>query len=179
MRICIDEWSLDWVAQFQSRAAAIRTALGAGALRIDHIGSTSVPGLAAKPIIDIQVSVSGFEDMARFTIPMATIGYVWRKDNPILTRRYFRERPGDRRTHIHLRRSGSWNEQWTLLFRDYMRSHPEEHEPYAALKRQLAERFQTDTMGYTEAKGDHLWSVIRRADLWAGELGWTPGPSDA
>lgn len=93
-------------------------------MRTDHIGSTSVPGLAAKPIIDIQVSVPGFESMERFTEPTEKVGRIWRKDNPILTRRYFPEKPGGQRTHVHLRLFGSRNEQWTLLFRDCMRSHP-------------------------------------------------------
>jgi GrpB-like predicted nucleotidyltransferase (UPF0157 family) len=177
--IQIYDWSPRWAEDFRAKAAAIRGALGPQALRIDHIGSTAVPGLAAKPIIDIQVSVADFDRMEALAGPMAAIGYDWRPANPDLTKRYFRERPGGERTHVHIRRLGSWSEQWPLLFRDYMRAHPEEHVPYAALKRGLAEQYAFDRVGYSAAKGDHLWAAIRRADLWARDTGWAPGPSDA
>jgi GrpB-like predicted nucleotidyltransferase (UPF0157 family) len=128
-RIDISDWSVEWPKKFRLKAAVIRRALEKRALRIDHIGSTSIPDLAARPIIDIQISVADFEPVQTLTEPMEAIGYVWRPTNPELTKRYFRERPGDERTHIHVRRSGSWNEQCALLFRDYMRSHIEEHTP--------------------------------------------------
>jgi GrpB-like predicted nucleotidyltransferase (UPF0157 family) len=109
---------------------------------------------------------------------MEAIGYGWRTSNLELTKRYFRERPGSERTHIHVRRLGSWHEQWALLSRDYMRSHREEHAPYAALKRVLAARYGNDRATYTKGKEDHLWAVIRRADRWASEVGWLPGLPD-
>jgi GrpB-like predicted nucleotidyltransferase (UPF0157 family) len=178
-QIEICDWSPAWPGKFRLKAGAIRRVLGARALRIDHIGSTSIQGLAAKPIIDIQISVAGFELIEALTEPMAAIGYLWRPANPDLAKRYFRERPGEERTHIHLRRSGSWHEQWALLFRDYMRIHVEEHAPYAALKRALADQFSDDGAAYTDGKADHLWGIIRRADCWAAAIGWGSGPSDA
>jgi GrpB-like predicted nucleotidyltransferase (UPF0157 family) len=177
-RTVINDWSPDWPDKFRQKATAIRRALGPVALRIDHIGSTSIAGLAAKPIIDIQVSVQGFDDAA-LVEAMERAGYQWRESNPELTKRYFREAPGAERTHVHVRLLGSWHEQWALLFRDYMRAHPDEHAPYVGLKRGLAERFAADGAAYTDAKSDHLWAVIRRADRWAAETGWRPGPSDA
>jgi GrpB-like predicted nucleotidyltransferase (UPF0157 family) len=176
--ITISDWSPDWAAQFAIKAGAIRQALGALALRIDHIGSTSIQGLAAKPIIDIQVSVADFEPIEAVVEPMTAAGFVWRSANPELSKRYFRELPGEARTQVHVRRLGSWNEQWALLFRDYMRGHSDEHSAYVALKRRLAERFPNDGAAYTDAKADHLWAVIQRADEWASKTGWRPGPSD-
>ena len=76
------------------------------ALRIDHIGSTSVRGLDAKPIIDIQVSVASFGPLDAYRLPLQRAGFVYRPGAE-LTKRYFRERPGERRTHIHVRRAGS------------------------------------------------------------------------
>ncbi|WP_033054871.1 GrpB family protein [Sinorhizobium meliloti] len=178
-KIEIADWSPEWPESFRRKASAIRGALGDRALRIDHIGSTSIQGLAAKPIIDIQVSVAAFEPIETFTEPLRKIGYEWRQANPDLTKRYFRERPGDERTHIHMRRLGSWHEQWALLFRDYMRAHPEEHAPYVALKRALAERYRDNRAAYTDGKSDHLWAIIRRADRWAADVGWTAPSSDA
>nr|WP_244561486.1 GrpB family protein [Ensifer aridi] len=178
-KIEIADWSPEWPESFRRKASAIRRALGDRAFRIDHIGSTSIQGLAAKPIIDIQVSVAAFDPIERLTEPLREIGYEWRQANPDLTKRYFRERPGDERTHIHIRRLGSWHEQWALLFRDYMRVHPEEHAPYAALKRALAERYRENRAAYTNGKADHLWAIIRRADRWAADVGWTAPSSDA
>ncbi|WP_315857386.1 GrpB family protein [Rhizobium leguminosarum] len=174
----IRDWSAEWAEKFRVKAATIREALGTRAKRIDHIGSTAIRGLAAKPIIDIQVSVDDFDPMDGLIEPLESIGYVWRSSNAELTRRYFREAPGQERTHIHVRRIGSWHEQWPLLFRDYMRQHVEEHEPFVALKRSLAECFRNDRTAYTAGKDDHLWQIIRRADRWAAAIGWTPGNCD-
>ncbi|WP_245498856.1 GrpB family protein [Rhizobium ruizarguesonis] len=176
IEIC--DWSAGWAEKFRMKAATIREALGTRAKRIDHIGSTAIRGLAAKPIIDIQISVLDFDPMDSLIEPLEAIGFVWRSSNAELTKRYFREAPGQERTHIHVRRLGSWHEQWPLLFRDYMRQHVDEHEPYAALKRSLAERFRNDRAAYTSGKDDHLWQIIRRADRWAAAIGWTPGYSD-
>ena len=174
----IHDWSPEWAAAFEARGATLRSALGDTAIRIDHIGSTSIHGLAAKPIIDIQISVADFEPFAAIEGPMTRAGYVWRADNPELTKRYFREASGAR-THVHVRRAGSWHEQWALLFRDYMRAHPGEHPLYEDLKRRLAIWFVDDRTGYTEGKTDFFWEVIRRADQWASDIGWRPGPTDA
>ena len=176
--IVINSWSPEWARQFRKRAEALRNELGSLAMRIDHIGSTSIRGLAAKPIIDIQISVESFDPMEALVAPLERCGYVWRSSNPELTKRYFREVPGNERTHVHVRRSGSWREQWALLFRDYMRQHINEHAAYVALKRALAERYGADRNAYTQGKDDFFWDVIRRADRWAAAVGWQPSATD-
>jgi GrpB-like predicted nucleotidyltransferase (UPF0157 family) len=168
-----------WPARFAELGRELRAGLGEVALRIDHIGSTAVPGLAAKPIIDIQVLVANFEPLTAYRQPLERLGYVYRADNPERTKRYFREPPGRRRTHVHVRRAGSFSEQWALLFRDYLRVHAEVAAEYAAVKRRLALRFRDDRRAYVDAKGPFLWEVIRRADDWAQAQGWQPGPTDA
>jgi GrpB-like predicted nucleotidyltransferase (UPF0157 family) len=168
-----------WPERFAELGRELRGGLGDVALRIDHIGSTSVPGLAAKPIIDLQVSVAAFDPLEAFRTPLERLGYVYRADNPERTKRYFREPPGRRRTHVHVRRAGSFSEQWALLFRDYLRAHREVADGYAARKRGLAIRFRDDRHGYTEAKVPVMWEIIRRADEWAQAQGWVPGPSDS
>ena len=175
----IHPWTPGWAEEFRVRGVGLRRALGNRALRIDHIGSTSVAGLGAKPIVDIQVSVAEFEPMDRLVEAMSQAGYTWREDNPELTKRYFRETPGARRCHVHVRRAGGWNEQWALLFRDYLRTHAEAATRYEAVKRDLAARFHHDRHAYTDAKGDFLWKAIREADEWASATGWRPGPPDA
>jgi GrpB-like predicted nucleotidyltransferase (UPF0157 family) len=168
-----------WPARFAELGRELRAGLGEVALRIDHIGSTAGPGLAAKPIIDIQISVADLEPLTAYRQPLERLGYVYRADNPERTKRYFREPPGRRRTHVHVRCAGSFSEQWALLFRDYLRAHPDAAAEYAAVKRSLAVRFRDDRRAYTQAKGSFLWKVIRQADEWAQAEGWRPGPSDA
>jgi len=156
----------------------MRSALGDVALRIDHIGSTAVPGLDAKPIIDIQISVADFDPLDAFRLPLEGIGYVFRSDNPERTKRYFRESPGHPRTHVHVRRSGSWAEQFALLFRDFLREHVEEARRYAALKHSLAALHRTERERYTEAKEPYIWELMWRADRWSQDVGWCVGAPD-
>jgi GrpB-like predicted nucleotidyltransferase (UPF0157 family) len=168
-----------WPTRFTELGRELRAGLGAVALRIDHIGSTSVPGLAAKPIIDIQVSVAEFEPLAAYRLPLEQLGFVYRAGNPERTKRYFREPPGRPRTHVQVRRAGSFSEQWALLFRDYLRAHPQVSAEYEVVKRRLAGRYRDDRRGYAAAKEPFSWAIIRRADGWAQAQGWQPGPSDA
>ena len=177
IEIC--EYSAEWICEFQKIGVSLRQALADSALRIDHIGSTSVPGLAAKSIIDVQVSVVSFDPMDSLLVPMTSLGYVWRQDNPEQTKRYFRERLGARRTHIHIRKLGSWHEQLSLLFRDYLRTHLETLNWYAQAKRDLATQFQNERSKYTAAKTPIIWEILGMADRWAAETGWEPGPTDA
>jgi GrpB-like predicted nucleotidyltransferase (UPF0157 family) len=168
-----------WPLRCAELAAPLRRALGDVALRIDHIGSTSIPGLAAKPIVDIQISVASFDPLDAYRLPLENLGYVWRADNDDRTKRYFRERPGTARTHIHVRKWGSWSEQFALLFRDYLRLHPAAAGRYARLKQDLAERYRDDRHGYTEAKTPFIWATMLEASAWSQVVGWEPGPSGA
>jgi GrpB-like predicted nucleotidyltransferase (UPF0157 family) len=176
--IIIVPYDPEWVSLFSHLGDELRHALGDVAKRIDHIGSTSVVGLDAKPIIDIQISVVSFEPLEAYLFPLKQLGYVFRADNSDLTKRYFREPAGKRRTHIHVRRLGSWSEQFALLFRDYLRTHPEEARRYTALKYNLASEYGEDREGYTEAKTPFIWEMMRKADDWCQETGWMPGETD-
>ncbi len=138
MIVEIHNYTPVWAAEFKHLGSSLRNALGDVACRIDHIGSTSVEGLAAKAIIDIQISVPALEPMSTYLPQMETLGYTWRQDNPEITKRYFREAFGQRRTHIHVRKLGSWHEQYALLFRDYLRLRPEAQRAYETVKRSLA-----------------------------------------
>lgn len=178
-RVIIAPYDPEWPELFRGLGARLREALGDVASRIDHIGSTSIPGLAAKPIIDVQISVADFEPLDAFRVPIESVGFVWQADNPELTKRYFREVPGDRRTHIHVRRMGSFSQQFPLLFRDYMRTHPDDAQAYADLKYRLADEWGADRDRYVEAKSPFIWQTIMKADAWAQTIGWQPGPSDA
>ena len=177
--ILVADYDPDWPLRFAQLGSQLRRALGTTALRIDHIGSTSVPGLAAKPVIDVQVSVKRLEPVAPFRDPLQGLGFVYRASNPELTKRYFRESPGEPPTHIHVRKAGSFSEQFPLLFRDFLRVHREAAAEYQAVKRRLAARYPHHGQAYTGAKTQIVWDIIQRADDWAQQTGWEPGPSDA
>jgi GrpB-like predicted nucleotidyltransferase (UPF0157 family) len=168
-----------WPERFAELGGMLRRALKDAAVRIDHIGSTAVPGLASKPVVDIQISVVSFEPLEAFKDPLEELGYIYRPTNTERTKRYFRERPGTPRTHVHVRLAGSFSEQFALLFRDYLRVHPRNASEYEELKRSLAERHGQDRRAYTRAKEAFSWELIRRADGWAQTNGWKPPPTDA
>jgi GrpB-like predicted nucleotidyltransferase (UPF0157 family) len=177
--VVIEPYDPSWPGRFADLGAALRNALAETALRIDHIGSTAIPGLAAKPIIDIQISVASLERLGAFRVPLEELGYRFHPDNPDLTKRFFREPAGKRRTHVHVRELGCWSEQLALLFRDYLRTHPEDAKRYAELKYRLAAAYGHDREGYTEAKGPLIWDIVARAHVWSMKTGWRPGPSSA
>jgi GrpB-like predicted nucleotidyltransferase (UPF0157 family) len=158
----------DWPGAFAAERDRIAVALGAIALRIDHNGSTSVPGLAAKPTIDIQVSVAGLQAMDVYTPRLAGIGYthVAHLDDAFSV--FFHRPEGWPHTHhVHVVEAGGAEERRTLAFRDYLREHDEVAREYEALKRHLAPRHAaTDfasRQAYADAKGPFINSVVARA----------------
>lgn len=110
---------------------------------------------------------------------IGSCGFAWRPDNPERTKRYFREVPPRPRTHLHVRRAGSFSEQFALLFRDYLRAHQARADEFGAAKRSLAHLLLTDRVAYLDAKAPLVWEIIREADDWAQLTGGKPGPSDA
>jgi GrpB-like predicted nucleotidyltransferase (UPF0157 family) len=177
-QVVIVPYDSNWQAEFAQIGASLRQALGEKALRIDHVGSTSIVGLDAKPVIDVQISVSTFNDLDATADALATLGYSQREDNPDRTKRYFREAEGMRRTHIHVRELGSFTEQLSLLFRDYVRTHAHEAKRYAAIKYSLAKSFRHDRDRYTEEKEPYIWDILRSASKWSQKIGWKPGATD-
>jgi GrpB-like predicted nucleotidyltransferase (UPF0157 family) len=168
-----------WIKLFHETAHQLRTILGDRAVRIDHIGSTSIPGLDAKPIIDIQISVPSLDHPHELIDPLEKEGFRFRQHNPDRSKCFFREPLGNRRTHIHVRQEGSWSQQLTLLFRDYLRNHPKDCKAYAELKYQLAKLYMYDRPKYTESKAPFIWTILQKADLWSREIGWKPKDTDA
>jgi GrpB-like predicted nucleotidyltransferase (UPF0157 family) len=169
-----------WLGLFAAEARSLRAALGDVAVRIDHIGSTAVLGLAAKPVVDVQVSVDGFEPEARFDRPLATLGFKLLEDPEASEHRFYRrpdERP--RRLNIHVCTSGSDWEWRHILLRDYLRANAEAADEYARAKRAAAERFSENRYEYTDAKEPVILTLEQRAQMWARATGWTLPPSDA
>ena len=152
-----------WPQAFQDEATAIREALGDLALGIEHVGSTSVPGLAAKPVIDIQVSVASIRPRRPLVDRLVANGYEHRVD-PIETEHEFFSKgyaddAFERKVHVHLCPAGSRWERRTLAFRDWLRAHPEDAARYEGLKRDLAARHPRDIQSYVEGKTDFVRSI--------------------
>ena len=177
--VVVSAYDPAWANRFVELGESLRAAMGEIALRIDHIGSTSVVGLAAKPISDIQISVRSFEPFTRILHPLQALGYRWEADNPAKTKRYFREPLGQLEIHVHVRLAGSYCEQHALLFRDYLRSNRQDCTAYGDLKLELARKFSDDREAYQIAKSDFIWEITRRAHRWGSATGWVAGKSDA
>jgi GrpB-like predicted nucleotidyltransferase (UPF0157 family) len=151
-----------WPVRFVEYRDRLRQALGPVALRIEHVGSTAVPGLVAKPVIDIQISVRDVENDEAFVGPIESQGFQLRFVEP--GHRYFHPRPGlPRLAQVHVCTVESTWERNHLLFRDYLRSHPGVAEEYAALKRELVGKNREDRIAYTDAKGPFIEAVLARA----------------
>lgn len=170
-----------WPAQAETLIARLQSALGSLAARIDHIGSTAVPGLAAKDILDIQVTLPDLDaaTLAAVAVAMTAAGFVHRSDvtrdhrPPGATgpdsdweKAYFKTPPGERPAHIHVRAAGRPNQAYPLRFRDFLRGAPEVAEAYARLKRELARYHAHDGEAYTDIKDpvvDLIWMMAGAA----------------
>jgi GrpB-like predicted nucleotidyltransferase (UPF0157 family) len=170
-----------WQRDFRRAGQGLRAVLQDWAPRIDHIGSTSVPGLVAKPVIDIQVSVASPADVDDENHPsrqaLQVLGYGLRSDNDDRRKRLFIRRGGPVDVNLHLRRCGCVSQQQSLLFRDYLRVDAASREQYADEKRRLARHRWSSVDDYAQAKSDVVWDILRRADRWSWN-GWAPGPTD-
>lgn len=157
-----------WPAAFEAEANHLRTVLGPLALRIDHNGSTSIPGLSAKPIIDIQVSVASLQPIAAYDERLRTIGYfhVPHPDDSFCPF-FHRPRQWPHSYHVHLVEAGGAEERRTLAFRDYLRDQPATAREYEALKRDLADKLAAGSPEsrekYASAKTNFIECVIAAA----------------
>jgi len=188
-RPVVVDYTDDWPGRAASLIATLRDRLGTRAARIEHIGSTAIPGMAAKDVLDLQVTVTSLEDAAReFDPPLGTLGFHrtpyerdhvpagWPDDGQAWVKRLWarREHP-DGDVNLHVRLAGSPNERLALLFRDWFRAHTDAVPAYAAFKRSLAAAVP-DIATYTDIKDPVVDLVITMADTWAASTGWqVPG----
>src|SRR5690606_290693 len=134
----------EWVSIFEKETAKLKSILGDQVVAVHHFGSTSVPGLAAKPIIDILLVVKDISVMDGYNEALQAIGYMGKGENGIAGRRYF-QKGGDNRTHhLHTYQVGSPEIHRHLVFRDYLRSHPSAAREYGELKGQLGQQYPWD-----------------------------------
>jgi len=190
MPIDISDYRPSWPGEFEIIAADLRSILGPSAIRIDHIGSTAVPGLAAKDKIDVQVSVAAVAGLEAALGRLSTAGYrSWpegssdhvppgaSQDPADWVKRLALNRVGERPANIHIRVDGAANQRYPLLFRDYLRTHGSSASAYGLFKRGLAAIL--DDIGlYADIKDPACDLIALAAEDWAAATGWEPGPSD-
>ncbi|MCB9932350.1 MAG: GrpB family protein [Planctomycetes bacterium] len=192
--VIIVDYDPAWPARFAAEAEALLRSLG-GAHGLEHIGSTAVPGLAAKPVIDILLAVddaallettgeeqavpgegkpitpAGEPAHVALVQAIASCDFTYRGVNGLPGRLYF-FRHGSASAHVHVAQRDSWFVHDQLLFSDWLRAHPDDAARYEALKRGLAGRFRDDRVAYTNAKSDFIRDVLLRAGgvgPWLGE----------
>ena len=163
----------EWVDTFRSLSDRLRAALPNA--RVEHVGSTSVPGMAAKPIVDVMVSVPNVADEDSYRSRIEELGVVlFTRDDE---HRFFcAPVPEPRTLHVHVCAAGSAFEREHLLFRDYLRTHDEDAERYEAMKLSAAEQWSDDRFGYTYAKNSLIIDILDRAETWAHASGWSEFP---
>lgn len=156
------DYNPEWPVLFQKESDLIEAALGNKAVEIQHIGSTSVPGLRAKPIIDILVAVENFEPIEEYIRCLEPIGYHYQTHENDAERLFFWK--GLPRTqHLHLVEFATWEHQRHILFRDYLRNHAEIARLYEEIKRELAVAFKGNRPAYTQGKTAFIKSIMARA----------------
>lgn len=159
----IVEYNPEWPALYEKEKVLILRAVGGWVVAIEHVGSTAVPGLAAKPTIDIMVGLRRLQDASFCLEPLRAIDYEYvpEYEASIPDRRYFHKGPpGNRTHHLHVVEFGGvfWGKH--LMFRDFLRRDPEKARAYAQLKRDWALRFGRDREGYTDAKTSFIESTL-------------------
>jgi GrpB-like predicted nucleotidyltransferase (UPF0157 family) len=178
-----------WADEFLAIGSRIRQALGPLALRIDHIGSTSVPGLAAKDRIDIQITVQSLDP----GVEQALTGAGYERSAGLLSdhvppggssdpadwvKWFFRPPQQQRATNVHVRILGLPNQRYPILFRDFLRATPQAALAYAQIKTALAKYHADDVEAYYDVKDPVCDIIMAGAELWAEKTGWEMGPSD-
>jgi GrpB-like predicted nucleotidyltransferase (UPF0157 family) len=175
-----------WVSEFTQIATRIRRVVDDAAIRIDHIGSTAVPGLGAKDVIDIQITVADLGRADNLTKPLIASGFRQgtrfeydefhgkAETDLDLRKLYLREPEGERRAHIHVRELGRFNQRYSLLFRDYLRASEAVREEYELFKQRAAHVFPESIDGYLFLKEPVFHIIYEAASLWAEKVGWIP-----
>lgn len=174
-----------WAAQYERIAARLRHVMGAYALRVDHVGSTAIGGIAAKDVIDVQVTVADLADADAMRPALEAAGFVrppgefadnpkaWQPDPARWRKRFHRLVDPGRPANIHLRQVDSPGWRYALLFRDWLRALPAEADAYQAEKFRLAGTTAT-VEDYAEAKEPWFDAAAARAEEWAAATGWMP-----
>lgn len=161
-----------WPRLFDEVRRDILRVLGSRAVRVEHVGSTAIAETDAKPVVDIQLSVESFEPFGEILGPLESIGLTYRETDWPQHRFFFNDQ-----VHVHVCEVGSSWEREHLLFRDYLRNHPQNRDRYVELKKRVALVHRDDRMAYTDAKEPIVLEILAAAESWAKGVGWQVDPA--
>ncbi|TFG11015.1 GrpB family protein [Candidatus Heimdallarchaeota archaeon] len=154
-----------WREFYEQESKVISSQISDFLVDIQHIGSTAIPGIIAKPIIDIAVAINSLENIAKIIEPLSEIGFVYRGEQGIPDRHLFIKGGEELRTHhIHVMHKSHYEWKKHILFRDYLLNHPEEVQKYSELKRRLEKQFKQDRESYTESKSEFIEGILEKAN---------------
>ncbi|WP_100011235.1 GrpB family protein [Lentibacillus sediminis] len=165
-KVEVTSYNINWPAMFKEEANKLHSIFGSETIEIHHIGSTSVNGLKAKPVIDMMPVVKNISRVDDFNTAMMGIGYEPLGENGISGRRYFRKGGDDRTHHVHVFELGSGDIERHLAFRDYLGTHPDALQSYGDLKEELARSFPDDMESYIKGKEPFVLEIERKALIW-------------
>jgi len=167
-KVEVSNYDPDWVNEFEKEAVYLRNIFGGEMLKIHHIGSTSIPGMDAKPIIDILMVVQDIQKMDSFNQIMQCVGYILKGENGIPGRRFFIKGDEAHHTHhLHVFQKGHADITRHLNFRDYLIAHPVKVRKYARLKKALANRTPLDIDFYQSGKEQFIREIDEKANIWS------------
>lgn len=154
----------EWRTLFEEEAARLLSVLGAYILQIEHIGSTAIEGMDAKPIVDIMIAVESWSNAKNLVPTIEALGYEYKEEDAVSERLFFAKGPPTKRTH-HLSLTEPTTAYWTdkILFRDYLWEHPLAAKEYRRLKQELAQRYPEDRASYTDGKAEFIRRTLELA----------------
>ncbi|MBD2529326.1 GrpB family protein [Nostoc flagelliforme FACHB-838] len=175
MKVEVVPHNRTWRGKFDDESKYVALTLGENVVAIHHIGSTAIPHIYAKPIIDLLIEVENIAKVDDRSLGMEELGYQVMGEFGIPGRRYFRKEneTGTRTHHVHTFTAKSLEVERHLAFRDYMIAHPEDAQKYSELKRKLAKQYPNDIIGYMDGKDGFIKEMEKKALVW-----WTLNKSE-
>jgi len=169
----------EWSQLAEEEAKRILEQLSIPVIGVYHIGSTSIPGIKAKPILDFVIEVEDLDDIIRSTEMLGELGYISKGEYGIPGRQFFtKDTDRERSHHLHVFQQGHPDIERHLVFRDFLRANPEAAHEYEIIKEKLAKRFPKESGSYTEAKSDFILSMDEVARYWLEKNGFQNKPPD-
>lgn len=164
-RVEVVSYNSNWKKMYKEESGKIKNILNDIIIDIHHIGSTAIPGIKSKPVIDILVEVKDIEEVDQYNRKMKELGYEVMGEYGIPKRRFFRKGGNKRTHHVHIFQVGNEEIKRHINFKEYLIAHPDKEREYSKLKEELANRYAYDVKNYTNGKSDFIKEIDRKAKL--------------
>ena len=168
-KISVEPYNKNWKDKFKKEKHKLKNIFNDIICEIHHIGSTAIPGIKAKPTIDIMVVVEDINKADKYNDSMQALGYEPKGEFGIKNRRFFQKGGTNRTHHVHIFQKGDKEIKRHLNFRDYMRAHPKQAQKYSRLKETLADKYSHDIKKYIEGKNDFIAEIDNKAAKWSNK----------